>query len=307
MKVELNILIIFSLLILNSCTNNQHNITVTGRVLDSETKKPIPNAEVVALCWYQINIDDATFKKKKTSTDKLGHYRFTFDVGYKVDIASKSPKHYPHRIYNELSNNTLNVDFTLDSMRSDTSLIVHLTTMDYPENEETMPFIRQRIYSNSETEGLDFSNIEIWGYDFINSKNSPTNYNVDIWLKSVAKEEYPTTLLTSSKGGLIPILNKDIKSSLLFEKQVAPLEGYFTEYKLQGNEEGFFVKCRDGLTYAKILMEKSKIEISSPYKNGYYKEWGYNFGAIYQKDSSRTFHYYMDIDLESFLVDYIYK
>lgn len=301
------ILIIFPLLVLTSCISEQHDITVTGKILDSETNKPIPNAEVVALCWYQNNIDDVTFKKQTTNTDNQGYYKFSFDIGHKIDIASKTAKHSPNRAYNELNNNNLNVDLSLEPKKNDTSLVVNLTTMRYSKKDEAIPYLRQRVYSNPATDELDFANIESWGYDFINSKNSPNTDSIDIWFRSVNKEEHPTTMLTNPNGGLIPIYNKDVQSSLLFEKKEAPLDGYVTEYELQGNEEGFFVKCRDGLTYAKLLMEKSKIDKSSPSKNGYYKEWGYNFGSIYQTDSSRTFNYNQDIDLEQFLVDYRYQ
>ncbi len=54
-------------------------------------------------------------------------------------------------------------------------------------------------------------------------------------------------------------------------------------------------------------MQKSKIDRSSPSDKGYFKEWGYYFGSMYQPDSSRNFDYHLDVDLEQFLVDYRYK
>jgi hypothetical protein len=294
-------------IILTSCISEQHNIVVSGKILDSKTNIPISNAEVVALCWYQNNIDDVTFTKKVTTTDKKGHYKLQFDKGYQIDIASKAENYNPNRIYNKLDNNNLNVDLELTQMTNNNSLIVNLTTMNLRNEDEAVPYLRQRLYSNPTTNELDFSTAELWGYDFINSRNTPLIGSADIWLKSILKQEHSTVLIASSKGGIIPIYRDEVKNSLLFDKIEAPLNGYMEQYQLKGNEEGFFVRCRDGVTYGKLIMQKSKVDRSSPYENGYFKEWGYYFGSLYQSDSSRIFDYYLEIDLEQYLVDFRYK
>ncbi|NQY08663.1 MAG: hypothetical protein HRT71_04010 [Flavobacteriales bacterium] len=295
------------LVILNSCISEQQDIVVQGRILDAKTDKPISNAEVVALCWYQNNLDDVSFKKQNTITNSEGVYQFKFEDGYKIDIASKAQNYIPSRTYNKLANNELTKDLKLNKSRKNKSLIVKLTAMNIPKDNEETPYLRQRVYSNPETKELDFTTTESWGYDFVNSKNTVIIDSADIWLKSVSKEEHSTILITSNKGGLVPIYSSEIDNTLLFEKLEAPQEGYLTEYQLTGNEEGFFVRCRDGVTYGKLIMEKSKIDISSPHAKGYFKEWGYNFSSLYQPDSSRRFDYYLNIDLEDFLVDYRYK
>ncbi len=193
------------LLLLTSCISEQHNISVNGKIIDSKTSEPISNAEVVALCWYQNNIDDVTFKKQETRTDKDGNYKFQFDIGYQIDIASKAENYNPNRIYNELENNSLKQDLKLNKIENNKSLIVNLITMNF-RDEEVTPYLRQRVYSNQSTNELDFTKIELWGYDFINSKNTPTADSADIWLKGILKTEQSTILKSSSKGGLIQFL-----------------------------------------------------------------------------------------------------
>ncbi len=72
-KTQLYILLI-ALITLFSC-QNRSNIVVSGQVLDETTGKPIPNAEVVVLCWYSHNIDDASYHKQILLTDSEGKYQ----------------------------------------------------------------------------------------------------------------------------------------------------------------------------------------------------------------------------------------
>lgn len=96
---------------------------------------------------------------------------------------------------------------------------------------------------------------------------------------------------------------------MLYEKTKAPKSGYFSTYRLTGDEAGFFVLCRDGKSYGKIILEQSEIDLSSPDgKGSFYKEFGVNFSSLYQTNGSNDLSYRVyDIDLEDFLVDFRYR
>lgn len=306
MKTTLLNILLIALTTLASCQDMQ-NIVVTGQVIDETTGKPIPNAEVVVLCWYNLNIDDASFNKQTLTTDNEGKYQAKFDKGHQVDVASKAIGYPPNRSYNELKDNEIEVNLKLTKKKENPDLVTLLNTDNVMLNlNENFPFMRVRIPGVKNGQGLDFKNATTYGFDFKSVTTNSDTTQTDLWFRIVNKEEQPTTIVTSVKGGLIPILNNEIKSSLLYEKNIAPTTGYVTTYKLTGSEAGFFVRCRDGKSYGKIILEKSAIDISTPDGQGsYYKEFGKNFSCLYQPNGTTDLTYSQtDIDLEEFLVDF---
>lgn len=305
--VRLGIIVTLSILLF-SC-RDKSNIEVSGQVLDAITGKPIENAEVVVLCWYWHSIDDASFKKQTLITDKSGNYKAHFDKGHQVDIASKSNAHQPGRSYNTLSTNEINVVLKLDQIKNNPTLLTSFNT-DHSSLTITKKstFLRVRI-PGIKRDSFDYNNILTFGFNVFTFETTTDTLQCDIWFRPQKKAETPTVLTTGNSGGLIPIFNSEIKSSVLFEKFIAPESGYLMEYKLTGNEAGFFVKCRDGKTYAKILLEQSSIDISSPDGNGgFYKEFGKNFSVLYQPNGTTDLSYSRaEIDLEAFLVDFRYN
>lgn len=305
MKTTLLNILLIALTTLASC-QDRNNIVVTGQVIDETTGKPISNAEVVVLCWYNHNIDDASFNKQTVTTDNEGRYQAKFEKGHQVDVASKASGYQPNRSYNELTDNEIEVNLRPTKKKENPDLVTLLNTdnvmLDLNEN---FPFIRVRIPAVKNGQGLDFKNAVTLGFDFKTLKTNSDTTQTDLWFRIENKEGQPTTIATSLNGGLIPILGSEIKSSLLYEKTIAPTTGYVSIYKLTGSEEGFFIRCRDGKTYGKIILEKSAIDISSPDGQGsYYKEFGKNFSCLYQPNGTTDLTYSQtDIDLEDFLVD----
>ena len=305
MKTTLLNILLIALTILTSCQDRK-NIVVMGQVVDEVTGKPISNAEVVVLCWYNHNIDDASFNKQTLTTDKDGKYQVKFDKGHQIDVASKAIGYQPNRSYNELNDNEIEVNLKLTKKKENPDLVTLLNTdnsmLDLNEN---FPFMRVRIPAVKNGQGLDFKNALTFGFDFKTLKINSDTTQTDLWFRIENKEEQPTTIATSLNGGLISILDSEIQSSLLYEKTIAPITGYITTYKLTGSEAGFFVRCRDGKTYGKIILEKSAIDISSPDGQGsHYKEFGKNFSCLYQPNGSTDLTYSQtEIDLENFLVN----
>lgn len=306
MKTTLLNILLIALTTLASCQDRK-NIVVTGQIIDDTTGMPIPNAEVVVLCWYNHNIDDDLFNKQNLSTDKNGKYQANFDKGHQVDVASKANGFQPNRSYNALKDNEIRVNLKLTKKKENPDLVTLLNTdnvmLDLNEN---FPFMRVRIPAVKNGEGLDFKNAITFGFDFTTLKTNSDTTQTDLWFRIENKAVQPTIISTSLNGGLIPILHSQIKSSLLYEKTIAPTTGYVTTYQLIGSETGFFVRCRDGKTYGKIILEKSVIDRSSPDGQGsYYKEFGKNFSCLYQPNGTTDLSYSQtDIDLEDFLVDF---
>ncbi len=309
MKTILLNTLLIGLTVLSACQDRK-NIIVTGQIVDETTGKPITNAEVVVLCWYMHNIDDASFNKQTLLTDSNGNYKASFDKGHKIDVASKAKYYEPKRIYNKLRDNKIDVPLRLTKKRNNRTLLTLLNTdMLMSDINEDFPFMRVRVYGDKNGTNLDFNNVETYGFDFKTLKTTTNTLESDLWFNTIEKEGQPTTITTNSTGGIIPIFEFDVKSSLLFEKNVAPTKGYKQTHNLTGDEAGFFVLCRDGKTYGKIILEKPLIDISCPDGNGsYYKEFGRNFSCVYQTNGTTDLTYSnTDIDLEDFLVDFRYQ
>jgi hypothetical protein len=309
MKKALLYIFLIALTTLSSC-QDRRNIVVSGQVIDETTGKPIPNAEVVVLCWYIHNIDDASFNKQTLKTDSEGKYQAKFDKGYQIDVASKASSYLPTRSYNTLNDNEIYVNLKLIKTKENPDLVTLLNTDKVMLNiDETFPYIRVRIPAVKNGLGLDFKNAMTFGFDFKTLKTYSDTTQTDLWFRIENNEGQPTTIVTSKNGGLIPILDSEIKSSLLFEKTIAPSTGYIRTYELTGSESGFFVRCRDGKTYGKIIIEKSSIDINSSDEQGnYYKEFGKNFSCLYQPNGTTNLTYSQsNIDLEDFLVNFRFR
>ena len=285
--------------ILTSC-KNKTDIIVTGQVTD-EAGNPISNAEVRVSCWYNHDIYDTSLDKNTTKTDNKGNFQVTFEKGYNVYIAVKSKDYEPMTASRDLAESEINIPIKLRKSKTNPTIIA-LTTTDLVEIETTekSPYLRIRI-QGLDNNNLDFNNIKTFGFDFSTLTTNTDVTQCDFWFKIEKKEGQPKILQTNKNGGLIPILDSEIKSSLLYEKNVAPTNGYKSEYKLNGNEAGFFVLCKDGKTYAKIILDKSLIDISSPDGQGsFYKEFGQRFRYLYQPNGTADLsNPYTDIDLES--------
>lgn len=121
----------------------------------------------------------------------------------------------------------------------------------------------------------------------------------------------PTIFRGSLRGGIIPFFYQDVEETTFFEKNIAPKKGYLQQYKLInkiGNTEiGFFIKCRDGKTYAKLIRQdytyhKGNWCKDEDCKSPLMVEIGYAFHCLYQTNGSRNLAYMpMNFSLEDFL------
>ena len=129
--------------------------------------------------------------------------------------------------------------------------------------------------------------------------------NCDFWFKLPNIVSQPSIISAHKNGGMIEIREKEIKSSILYEKFIAPENGYRSELTLSKETIGFFLKCKDGKSFAKIFFEKSEIDVNIPDgEGGRYSEYGKAFNCLYQPNGTHDLSFPLkQINLENFLVD----
>lgn len=272
-------------LFLISCndTNTSKEIEVKGVILDGQTGKPIPNARVTLLCWRHLRSDEETYDKIDTTANSLGVFEVRFEEGFKVDIGSVAANYHPSVQEIKDVNNASNIELKLDPNTA-TGSVQHLGQLAvfvrYYNTEQPMP----RTYH---------------GIDLLNGTNTQSSDSTDISIMQYTEAKYPKNLITNAKGGIVPIFDK-LKNTI----NKAPEDGYVTKYELKGNEKGFFVKCRDGKTYARLTIFSLEYDRSSPYKNGSFKDYGIMFNAELQTEG-RQFNNPYDLRLDYYILENI--
>lgn len=136
------------------------------------------------------------------------------------------------------------------------------------------------------------------GIDCLNGVNTPSIDSFDICIDRNSELRYPKILITSERGGIMPIPRN------ANEINKAPTEGYVKKIQLKGNEQGFFIKCRDGKTYARLLIFSLEYDRSSPYADGHFKDYGIMFNVVLQTEGSE-FNSPEDIRLDHYIFERI--
>lgn len=290
-------LVAFSLL-LTSCKTTVKNIHVEGLVTDSQSRKPIQGAKVIILSWKPsgFELDDIDYVKSEVITDKDGRFIATFERGLRLDIGVMADGYIIARSsLDELHNGTVNASLSLDRIDA-----LH------PETITTTMFENLFVGLRDYFANHDLKRTIALGINLKEGKSTEKQSEFDVWAERDEKNGFPDILCTPKSGGLIPIFEKDIKRSVLFEKYVAPSGGYLTHYKLLGNEAGFFVKSRDGESYGKLILKPEKTDVEGRDEIGVFKEYRIYFRVIYQPDGSPDlFTGVENVDLEQYLLNSI--
>jgi hypothetical protein len=276
--MRIRFLILFILAGFISCSlsqKQQTGIKVTGKVIDSETGIPVENAEVLVICQYLNKITEASDVNKNAYSGKQGEFIMEFEKGFELDAAAKKDGYYPACISRKLAGSDIAITISLPPsmpVQNDVKMVLFSESIEKP--------VISFIDSNS-----------IKGYDFINGRLTTDRKNADIYIGSVNQS---LKLRSSGAGGIFPLYYKDFKSSILFEHLIAPDSGYLKEYDIKKGETGFFIKCRDGNSYVKLIIEN--IEENS-----------ISFSYLFNFKASKTFFIDPSMDLQKFIVDYCLK
>jgi hypothetical protein len=256
---------LFSLMMLElaSCNSNEitNQITVKGAVLDNQTGKPIANARVTLLVWRKVRYDEDTYDKVDTVANDKGIFQVEFTEGYKVDIGSIASNYYP--IAKEVKDlkQASNIELRLNKNAADGV-------------SEDLGQLASFVRDYNTTPRLES---EYYGINILNGTNTKSLDSMDIGVEQSAEINYPKVLVTSERGGIVPIF-KNTKNEI----NKAPKEGYVRRYQLKGNEQGFFIRCRDGKTYSRLMIYSLEYDRSTPYKNGHFKDYGIMFNVLLQ-------------------------
>lgn len=274
---------LIALIMLASCSDNKKQLTFKVSVLDSATKKPIPDAKVTLLCWRKVDFDDETYDKVDTTTDSKGQFTVRFAEGFKTDLASVADGYYIG--YKQLGkvqsgNNAIQIE------------LVPTKEAGAVSKQQLALFFRY---------GTDKNNPAAYGIDFLNGKSGTNKDRLDIWPVEADKNLYPLVIVAHEQGGVVPIF-ENLSGT---QGNIAPTEGYLKRYKLTGKEVGFFVRCRDGKTYCRLNKFGNNFQVSSPSPEGVYEDYGLMFNVILKPGGSTNLNIGVEVDLEKFILEKI--
>lgn len=268
-----------SLISCNSNNDTNKEIMVNGVILDSITGKPIPNARVTALGWRRVG-EEETYDKVDTTTNIEGRFEAKFEEAFKVDIGSIAPNYHPAAIEIEDLSSPSNIELKLNRNTA-TSVLKDLGQIAVFVRDYDISSPMPRTYH---------------GINLSNGTNTQSLDSMDIGVDKYSGTSYPKILIASDKGGIVPIFSKS-KDSII----KAPETGYVNRYELNGKEKGFFIKCRDGKTYGRLMIFSSEYDRTSPYKSGSVKDYGIMFNVELQTEG-REFNSQNDMRLDYYII-----
>jgi hypothetical protein len=282
MKRNISLLIIIAIMGFTSCNDSNDiakDVLVKGIISDSITGNPIPDARVTLLGWRSVG-EEETYDKIDTTTNNEGRFAAKFEEAFKVDIGSVAPNYHPAvKEIKDLSNAS-NIDLKLSRNKA-TGVLKDLGQM----------AVFARDYDISPSTSRTYH-----GINLLNGTNTQSFDSIDVGIEKYSGTDYPKTLITSEAGGVVPIFNKS-KDAIIR----APETGYVNRYELNGKEKGFFVRCRDGRTYARLMIFSPEYDRSSQYKNGSVKNYGIMFNVELQTEGSE-FNSAKDMRLDHYIL-----
>ena len=245
---------------LAACNNEKHtqdSKMVSGVVLSESTGKPIPNARVTLLCWRKVGSDEEDYNKIDTVTDSNGEFKILIPKSFKLNIGSIAANYYPSK--KEIQN--------MDSVGN-----IALSLVQSNSKTPSRDLGKLNAYNREYSSPLPNAK-ENYGINLLAGNSTIRRDSIDVGVEIISGGTYPKVLIAYNKAGIIPITTNTMN--------VAPEDGYVSKYELQGNEKGFFVKCRNGISYARLTLV-SKYDASVPYKGSFYKDYGLTFGITIQ-------------------------
>lgn len=276
-------IILVLVIISSACSREFYNINWQGVIVDGVTNKPIPHVVIRATAHYQDNIDHSAESNKSFQSDISGYFQGHFDKAYHLSYDIEA-----YGYMSVLSRKNLKRNTSLDTIRlqpeiSQSNLFISLLS---EQNFENQPYLRSRTITQLEGRKKNNS-IEVVGFDFINQKHStyPDSMDLKITIRNHQTSSPSIHIYSFDKGGVYPIFLDEINESFFLEMENAPTEGYYTSYKTSGKEVGFFIRCRDGRHYVKLLPDNHICTLSYCTPTDSIKETGLRMNYLLQRDT----------------------
>ena len=270
-------------IISSACSREFYNINWTGVIVDGATNKPIPFAAIKATAQYQDNIDRTAETNKSFQSNITGHFQGHFDKAYHISYEIEAYGYMSVQSRKNLRRNTSIDTIRLLPENSQSNLFISLLS---EQNFENQPYLRSRTITPIEGRKKN-TNIEVVGFDFINQKHSMVQDSMDL---KITIHHHQTSspkvqIYSFDKGGIYPIFLDEINESFFLEMENAPTEGYYSSYKTSGKEVGYFIRCRDGQHYVKILPDDHICTISYCTNTDSIQETGMRMNYLLQRDT----------------------
>ncbi len=271
---------VFLLLVLLtiSCAKEVYNISWSGVVVDKQTKRPVPHAQIWTSCSFQKNIDETGEEQKYAISDGYGRFKFSFARGFGFRVNTSASGYLSGLDYKLIKKASIHDTIFITSHPFNASLVVRM------QNEESFsphePFIRQ-VVVNSTQKG-EKKKVYLLGYDFLNGTNTQELDSADIWLE-INQSNHQIVLKANPKGGVFPVLKQE-HADFVTRVTRAPETGYTRHHVITGEEAGFFVLCRNGTHLAKMIPQERICEITYQVDNQTVSETGIRFDYLFQPD-----------------------
>lgn len=107
------IILILVAVLVSCCQNDIENITISGSVLDSLTKKPLKEVEIKVVCWIYGDSVDESYTDSKTKivkTNNEGKYFLAFEKGAFIEVIANHEGYTEvHEGHHLSKNNIINI------------------------------------------------------------------------------------------------------------------------------------------------------------------------------------------------------
>ncbi|CAG5069094.1 hypothetical protein DYBT9623_01829 [Dyadobacter sp. CECT 9623] len=277
-----------------ACTSNYNHVIVSGRVRNGLTGLPLQNADVLIFCRQESGIDDMSLVEQSVRTDSAGYFVAEFNKGVKFEIAIKKKGFVPVKLSRWLDSNTIKLNISLLEIAFNSSTIA---SFDINECRNIQIYNR---YLTKHKSTSPIPAVNLFGLDIATLCVKDDTSKCDIWLEANSNFEHPLRII--SKYGVHPIYRSEVKSSLLYERCVAPTSGYKYNLTLEPEIVGFFVKCSKGNSYAKVLLEFEETTGEWDENETKIAEKGISLNYLFQPNGTTNLHYTNDsLDLDFFL------
>lgn len=265
-----------------SCIRHFYNVSWNGIVVDEHTNLPVQGCEVSANCFMQGNMDQSQIITYNSKTDIFGSFNIELEKGYKIKSHFYAPGFQKLDLGGQLNPGNLPNVIKLKRLTDDNRY----------GNLEVRPIDHEEISNNTPFVGIQFLELDsatqrftcLIGFDLLNGCKVASEDSADLWIEFSRSKGFLPLVCSNKNGGIyIPGISGDAVTDSLIQDH-APLDGYQTYFRFTGKENQLFVKCRDGIHFAKIILDDHLCVLQYQDKANRYREMGLRFSYAVQRD-----------------------